>query len=217
MEFQTEQFFPDLKSYMESVSVTAISPERKLILSELADYVLYKKEMDHPVALNFICTHNSRRSILAQVWAKVWANYYGVLSIDTYSGGTEGTRVFPKIVEILNQVGFRSKMIMDGDNPVWAIKFSPFLTPVIGFSKVYDDFYNPEKGFAAIMVCDDADENCPVVKGAEKRFSIQYEDPKISDGTSNQDTVYQERNRQIATEMKFVFSKLNMEHGEEEA
>ncbi|MEZ5058119.1 MAG: protein-tyrosine-phosphatase [Saprospiraceae bacterium] len=217
MEFQTEQFYPDLKSFMESLSLEEINPERKLILSELADYVLYKRKQDQPVALNFICTHNSRRSILAQVWAKAWANYYGVLSIDTYSGGTEGTRVFPKIVDVLNQVGFQSKLIAEGNNPVWAIKFSPFLTPIIGFSKVYDDFYNPEKAFAAIMVCDDADENCPVVKGADKRFSIQYEDPKISDRTANQDEVYLERNRQVATEMKFVFSKLNMEYGNEEA
>jgi arsenate reductase len=37
-----------------------------------------------------------------------------------------------------------------------------------------------------------------------------YEDPKVSDGTPQQQEVYQERSEQIATEMKYVFSKINL-------
>ena len=58
------------------------------------------------------------------------------------------------------------------------------------------------------MTCDHASENCPIVPGAEKRISITYLDPKISDGTPEQKAVYEERSLQIATEMKYVFSQV---------
>jgi len=47
------------------------------------------------------------------------------------------------------------------------------------------------------------------VAGSDKRISIMYEDPKISDGTPQQQEVYTARSEQIAIEMKFVFSQIN--------
>jgi arsenate reductase len=58
------------------------------------------------------------------------------------------------------------------------------------------------------MTCTSADQGCPFVAGAEKRFSIPFEDPKIADGTPEQASKYEERSLQIATEMKFIFSQI---------
>ena len=58
------------------------------------------------------------------------------------------------------------------------------------------------------MTCSDADESCPVITGAEYRTTIKYEDPKQFDGTPQAEAGYEERSRQIGTEMLYVFSKV---------
>ena len=79
---------------------------------------------------------------------------------------------------------------------------------MIGFSKVFDAEFNPKSGFAAILTCSQADEGCPFIAGAEKRFPIRYDDPKLYDNTDLQSEKYSERSMEIATEMKYVFSQL---------
>ncbi|HUH25855.1 MAG TPA: hypothetical protein VLY87_04470, partial [Flavobacterium sp.] len=93
-------------------------------------------------------------------------------------------------------------------NPIYAIKYSDYDIPIIGFSKKYNSPFNPTSAFAAIMTCSQADEGCPFISGAEKRISIPFEDPKIADNTVQQTKVYTERSLQIATEMFYIFSKI---------
>ena len=54
------------------------------------------------------------------------------------------------------------------------------------------------------MTCSDADEACPVVLGMKKRVSLTYEDPKIADGTPDEELVYDKRCQQIAIEMFYM-------------
>ena len=96
--------------------------------------------------------------------------------------------------------------IAAGQNPVYAVKFAADQTPLIIFSKKFDHPFNPNS-FTAIMTCDDADENCPFIPSAEKRLKMTFEDPKVSDGTNAEEAIYQERSRQIATEIKYVFQQ----------
>src|SRR5690606_25102910 len=91
-----------------------------------------------------------------------------------------------------------------GDNPIYLIQFSEARDPIRAFSKVYTEHGNPMSDFAALMCCSDADVRCPVVSGAEKRFSLHYEDPKEADGTPDEATRYDERSLQITREMFFV-------------
>ena len=58
------------------------------------------------------------------------------------------------------------------------------------------------------MTCSDADENCPFIPGTEMRIPVRYEDPKEFDGTPEESLRYDERSRQIASEMFFVFSQV---------
>ena len=70
------------------------------------------------------------------------------------------------------------------------------------------DEFNPQSDFAAIMTCSSADEGCPFIVGAEKRFPIRYDDPKKYDGTDLMAAKYSERSIEIATEMYYVFSMI---------
>lgn len=184
-----------------------ISEERITVLKPLRDFIQNKQSNHHDINLNFICTHNSRRSHLSQVWAQAAAAYYKIPNVHCFSGGTEETALFPKVADTLSEQGFSIFKIADGNNPVYAIKYSDNSLPIIGFSKKYNSPFNPVSEFAAIMTCSQADGGCPLIAGAEKRIPITFEDPKISDNTSEQTKIYAERSLQIATEMFYVFSK----------
>jgi len=185
-----------------------LSIERRAMLNPLIQFIQDKVDSGYPTNLNFICTHNSRRSHLSQLWAQVAASFYTIPMVNCYSGGTEETALFPKVAETLASQGFIILKIADTDNPIYAIKYSDNEVPVIGFSKKYDDPFNPVSGFAAIMTCSQADDGCPFISGAEKRIPITFEDPKVSDGTPEQTSVYAERSLEIAAEMFYIFSNI---------
>ena len=190
------------------IDVQTINEERQTILQPLIDFVQQKANSGANIDLNFICTHNSRRSHLAQVWAQVAGAYFYIPNVHCYSGGTEETALFPKVAETLTNQGFNIFKIAETDNPVYAIKYSDDALPIIGFSKKYDSPFNPASAFVAIMTCSQADGGCPFIAGAEKRIPITFEDPKISDGTPEQPQVYAKRSLQIAREMFYVFSMI---------
>jgi len=200
--------FTEIKNTIDSFDFDQIPEERKTILQPLVDYIQNKVDNKQPIRLNLICTHNSRRSHLSQVWAQTAAANYNIQNVSCYSGGTEATALFPMAAETLQYSGFKVKAISEGKNPVYSIKFAPNELPVIGFSKTYDDDFNPESEFVAIMTCSQADGGCPFIAGAEKRIPITFEDPKISDGTPKQKEVYLERSLQIGSEMFYVFSQI---------
>lgn len=185
-----------------------ISPGRKKILKELSDFIETKVKQNEKVELIFICTHNSRRSHISQLWAQVAAAYYGIPDVVTYSGGTEATAFNPRAVAAMEKAGFRIKRTSNADNPLYEISFSEEATAVRAFSKRYDADANPRKKFAAIMTCSHADENCPVVNGMEKRISLSYDDPKDFDGTALESQKYSERVMEIGTEIFYAFSQV---------
>lgn len=200
--------FPEIEALAANFDFTAIPDERKEVLQPLADFIQAKAAANEDIRLNLICTHNSRRSHLAQIWAQAAANYYSIPKVTCYSGGTEATAMYPKVAETLTQAGFRIQILASGNNPVYAVKYAEDEHPVIAFSKTYYDDFNPEGGFAAIMTCSQADGGCPFISGAEKRIAITYDDPKAFDGTAQQGEKYRERSIQIATEMFYVFSNI---------
>ncbi|WP_422103912.1 protein-tyrosine-phosphatase [Winogradskyella sp.] len=186
----------------------SIPDERKEILQQLIDFIQNKIKDGAIINLNFICTHNSRRSHLSQVWAQTLAHYHNIGNVFTYSGGTEATALFPLVAKALETSGFKIEKLSDTSNPVYAIKYSEVTHPIIGFSKPFDAAFNPSSEFAAIMTCDSANEACPFVPGSEQRIPLTYEDPKAFDNTPQQAEMYLERSLQIATELNYVFSNL---------
>ena len=132
------------------IDVHTVSEERKTILQPLIAFVQQKANGAEDIYLNFICTHNSRRSHLAQVWAQMASAYFNIPNVYCYSGGTEETALFPKVAETLTNQGFNIFKIAETDNPVYAIKYSDDALPIIGFSKKYDSPFNPASAFVEI-------------------------------------------------------------------
>ncbi len=186
-----------------------IPAERQGELKKIALAVRSKIEAGEEPQLTFICTHNSRRSHMSQIWAQTAAAYYGVPDVKTFSGGTEATACNPRTVRALRRAGFSVvNSTPQADNPHYLVQYSDASAPLEAFSKVYHKDGNPESDFIAVMTCSDADENCPIVKGSLLRVAIPYVDPKVSDDTDKEDATYDERCHQIAREMCYLMSQV---------
>ncbi len=197
--------YQELHTYIQNLEgeVSKISDDRKDDLRKIADYV----RSEDPPQLIFICTHNSRRSHFCQIWSVVLAHYLKISNVRSFSGGTEATAFNPRAVAAMERAGFKIEKTED-KNPKYKVYFDADNPPQICFSKKFDDPYNPQDNFAAIMTCSDADENCPHVPGASFRISIPYNDPKEADGTSEEAETYDERCKQIAAEMFYLMSEV---------
>ena len=200
---------PELEQYIKraSLHMSEIPDLRARLLEEVASFVASKRSAHEVAVLNFICTHNSRRSQMGQLWAAAAAAHFGVEGVKTFSGGTEATTFNPRAVAAIERAGFRANN-PGGDNPHYLVTYADGAPAIECFSKTYDDPFNPHEGFAAIMTCSEADEACPVVQGAALRIPLRYEDPKSSDGTPEEAAAYDERCLQIATEMLYLFSRV---------
>lgn len=181
-----------------------IGDERKRILADISSYV----KQHRPADLVFICTHNSRRSHIAQIWAQTAASYFNVPNVNAWSGGTEATEFNPRAVDALRRIGFEINPDARTNNRHYTVRYSDAHPAFEVFSKTYDDVVNPQKDFAAIMTCTHADENCPVVIGASARISLPYDDPKDFDGTAMESEKYDERVLEIGREILFAFSQI---------
>lgn len=210
MSITPPTLFKPIKKFINELDTLTITNDRKAVLQPLTDYIQSKIDNNQKIRLNFICTHNSRRSHLSQVWAQVMANYFSIKNVVCYSGGTEATALFPLVAETLKNSGFEINTLSKNNNPVYSIKYSKNEHPIIGFSKKLDSDFNPKSAFAAIMTCSQADGGCPFIAGAEKRIPITFEDPKAFDNTPLQAEKYLERSIQIATEMQYVFSQIKL-------
>jgi len=187
-----------------------IPPDRREALMKTAQFIRTKVEAKEDAQLTFICTHNSRRSHLSQIWAQTAAAFYRVPGVRTYSGGTETTACNARTVASLQRLGFEiDNSTPDQDNPVYLVKYSPIAAPLRAFSKVYSSEGNPQENFVALMTCDTADKGCPLVMGSVLRVPIPYVDPKVADGTPQEAATYDERSKQIAREMFFLMKQVN--------
>ncbi len=203
-----EQIKEYLAARMEEFDL--ISNERKQKLTKLSQYIQEQFNKQQTTNAIVICTHNSRRSHLGQLWLLAAAYWKGITNIATYSGGTEGTAVHPNTIAALQRAGFDITTTETTSNPNYQAKLGEALPAQTLFSKKYNHAANPQKDFAAIMVCTDADEACPIVFGAAARISLPFEDPKVADGTPQEAEQYDECSRQIAREMLFAVSEVNL-------
>ena len=204
---QHATLYQDLAAYLEARrgELAEISNERKAILQQLARYIIAQRQTSGEVALNFICTHNSRRSHLSQLAMAAALAYFGIDGVSTWSGGTEVTTFHPNAIAALKRAGFAIEQT-GGNNPHYRVTYQVSGPVLTCFSKTYDDPTNPQQGFAAIMTCSDADEHCPLIPRANFRLPLTYEDPKMADGTPAETAKYDATLRQISRELLLVCS-----------
>jgi len=186
-----------------------IAEERKTQLQRLSDYIFRKTQNKQSIKLVVVCTHNSRRSHMGQLWLAVGVDYFELPDIQTFSGGTEATAFNPRAVKALQNIGFDIQTKnTDTDNPIYTISWKTDMLPYPAFSKKYENTPNPTKDFAAIMVCTQADEGCPLVQGCDFRIALPFDDPKAFDDTPLEAAKYEERALQIGREMLYILAEV---------
>lgn len=201
---------PVLLEYINALDDQRIEKTRKIhldsVVQELNKIYAERSALD----LVFICTHNSRRSVLAQTWAFVAAYFFDKSNIRVYSGGTEETAVYPSIIRSLKEAGLSiSQLNHRVKNPVYSVDLAGNKLELR--SKCYDSDLNPNNGFVSMMTCSDADQNCPFIPNSLTRISFTFEDPKFSDGTPEEHQVYFNKSIEIANEIFYIFSLLTYE------
>ena len=196
-----------LQRTINLLPIGQITSERKEIIQPLIDYMQSKLNLGESINLNFICTHNSRRSQFAQLWAHTAGHYYDI-PVKSMSGGVEVTAFNERAVDSVKRMGFRVFYAKE-ENPIYSVFDTEDGKSLKMFSKLFDDPKNAVDKFAAIMTCDHADENCPYIPGTESRIPIRYEDPKAFDDTPEEATKYDERSLQIGAEMFYAFSQIS--------
>jgi hypothetical protein len=208
----SQTMHPQLQAYIAAriAEFDTIPAYRRVILDNLGTHIAERATDGKPCELTFICTHNSRRSHLGQVWGAVAAAHFGVPGTTTYSGGTEVTAFNPRAVAALERAGLAIEKTTEASNPIYHVRFGPDAPALTCFSKVFNQAPNPTRDFCAVMTCDDADQKCPIVHGAAARFAIPYEDPKAFDGHKLESAKYDERCAQIARELLYALSRTSM-------
>lgn len=206
-----DRLSPNVENYVKKrFSEGAEIPEdRQKELLKISRYIASCQAEGKPAKLLFVCTHNSRRSHLAQLWAKIGATHFGLDGMESFSGGTETTSMNRRTVAALQRAGLEiTTAVEDATNPKYSVVFGKAASPQICFSKTLMQPPNPTEKFAAIMTCSSADASCPIVKGCELRLSLPYEDPKVADDTPKEATAYDDKCKEIAREMVFVMSRV---------
>lgn len=203
-------FHPQLQRTVDLLlsRMNEVPAARKELLTPLTAFVSERARQKRPIVLSFICTHNSRRSHLGQIWAAVAAAHFRIPDVRTLSGGTEATAFNPRAVAAIERDGF-SVTKPGGANPHYQVSLGSSCPTLECFSKTFDDPHNAADDFAAVMTCTDADQNCPAIIGAT-RISLPYRDPKEADDTEEEEKRYTERSHQIGTEMLSAFATVRL-------
>jgi arsenate reductase (thioredoxin) len=183
--------------------------------SRLAEWLLSEYGKSNELHVIIVCTGNSRRSILGSSMGNLAAAHFGLESIHFHSGGTEPSAFNPRTITALREIGFQIEPTGDtipsanaeSPNPIYDVRWGEGLATT-EFSKCYSDPSNPQHGFAAVMVCTEADTGCPVVHGAAVRISMPFEDPKAFDDTQLEASRYAERRDEIGRIMLSVMRQV---------
>ena len=188
------------------------SPRRRDRLDALAAHLRERYQVGMTLRVTVICTHNSRRSHLAQVWLAHWLATYRIPA-EIHSAGTEVTAVYPAIVSTLREADFdiRPADSSETDNPRYLLRLAADGEPLSLYSKRLDDPALPAFDFTALLVCDGAAEACPVVAGAEARFVLPFRDPKWSDGTTEMAAAYRTASEEINESMKYLANRIQQD------
>jgi len=204
------EIYPQLQKFLETraAEFDQIPAERKTQLKTIALYVKSRVKDNKPARLTFICTHNSRRSHMSQIWAATAASFYGVGGVETYSGGTESTAFNPRAIAAIKRAGLKVEKAQDGKNPRYEVRFKDADKALVCYSKAFHEAPNPKEDFCAVMTCSQADKTCPNVDGCSLRVAIPYEDPKVADDKPEEEATYDERCGQICREMLYLFSEV---------
>ena len=210
------RLFAEVRAHAEllATSFDMIDEAHRVASGPLVDWVVAHYRPGEPLGIVFVCTGNSRRSMLGSASGNIASAYYGFPEIRCFSGGTSPTAFNPRTIATLEEIGVRiepngmeaPRGEPNTANPIYAVRWGES-TQMTEFSKHYADPVNPRKDFAALMVCSEADAGCPLVKGASARISMPYLDPKTYDGSPYESAKYAERRDDMGRMMMSVMMR----------
>lgn len=110
----------------------------------------------------FICTGNSARSQMAEAFFRKYAGE----TFKVYSAGTQPkARIFPPVVQVMQEVGIDLRD-----------RRPTHLKTYLGHTHFE----------LVIIVCSDADRECPAIFGTARRVSMPFDDPAAVEGTAEE-------------------------------
>jgi len=192
-------------------SFNLIATKRQTLLQNCAHSISKQLTEKSSSEIIVICTHNSRRSQLAELWITLASMHYKLNSISSFSGGSESTAFNHRMVNALIDFGLEFNLKQAGKNPQYIVTIDEEKHKQHCFSKIYNHSFNPQKDFIAILVCHSADEACPTIFGAAERFFVPYVDPKRADDTDEEKSAYADKVMEIGREMLYMMSKVKVE------
>lgn len=182
-----------------------IPGERRVILEEIANYIIGSLQFEKESEILFLETDNSTRTIMAEAWATAASFYYGINHVKIYSGGINSSKISTNTIVALEKAGFIIYKTSEKQNPTYEIKYSYNVPPVIVTSKKYNNKLNPDIRYGSVFLCSNADINLPVVKGNNFRTSLHYFDPTAYNNSPEAPEKYMDRCHEIAIEMFYLF------------
>ncbi len=213
------ELFPELRAYCETlraIPCSSLSEQHQAAAKQVGDWIRQRRSAGKAANLIVVCTGNSRRSIFGSTLGNIAAAFCGEAGVLFFSGGTTPTAFNPRTIRALQEIGVQSEeqsgVAPSGPagerNSRYLVKWGEGASDsIVEFSKRYDDTSNPQSDFCALLVCTDADENCPVVLGASLRVSMPFDDPKEFDGQPTEHAAYAERRDQIGRAMLLILGQ----------
>ncbi|MDX5320843.1 MAG: hypothetical protein LPK45_07035 [Bacteroidota bacterium] len=196
--------YPEISRFLESLSLSEPHEERDAKWQNLAAKI---SADDFSGAVDFICTHNARRSAISQSLFAALAHEHSFDKLISWSGGAEVTFIHPNTIAALQRIGFRLSEKQGEENPVYFLRFSDEQDALRLFSKKFDDETTPGP-YHAVLVCSKGDAACPFIPMVKTRNLIPFEDPGYADGTPEADQAYDQAVKEIGSDLKKFFSYL---------
>tara|TARA_Y100001949_G_C15986510_1_gene330879 strand:+ start:2001 stop:2567 length:567 start_codon:yes stop_codon:yes gene_type:complete len=169
--------------------------KRKKRLDNIASVI--NENLNKTRSIVFLCTHNSRRSQICEVWGKVFAEIYRK-KININSAGAFKTVVHSQVYESIVKCG----LVVDNKKEIFFDKKKFKLN-----SKTIDSL--TMKNFIAVMTCSNAEKSCPNDPRSIRNIKMFFNDPRIYDETDKMSREYLNTTIYIAEELNYIFKNIN--------
>ena len=169
--------------------------KRKKRLDNIASVI--NENLNKTRSIVFLCTHNSRRSQICEVWGKVFAEIYRK-KININSAGAFKTVVHSQVYESIVKCG----LIVNNKKEIFFDKKKFKLN-----SKTTDSI--TMKNFIAVMTCSDTEKSCPHDSRSVRNIKMFFNDPRIYDETDKMSREYLKTTTYIAEELNYIFKNIN--------